>query len=402
MKNFKSLTEDVCNELIKLHYTSSTINHYKRKWLIFSVFAKKHHIKEFSTDSCNKFLKTSYGLTLKSKKCTRSERESIRAMQVLIDFKNSQIVYRRSKSKDHSIDVRYNETYNNFISTIEAKLSTATIRQFRSHLEAFIHLLVHNKCKSFSELTPLVLNKYFESRKSLSLKSRAYDVYVMHKFLDYLYEKKITKVDLSVFVPLIKSDNRSTIPSHFSTDELTKVINIIDRSNPVGKRDFAVILLAIRYGLRAGDIRNLKLSSFDWNNGKINIIQSKSNQLLSLPMLQDVSNAIIDYLKNGRPNSDSKNVFISHNAPYDALANSNTFYDRIAMYLKLAGIPNIQGRKHGLHSLRHSIAGNLLQQGVAMPIISEILGHSSTETTMIYTKIDTSNLRKCALEVSND
>ena len=161
-------------------------------------------------------------------------------------------------------------------------------------------------------------------------------------------------------------------------------------------RDYAIILTAVRLGLRESDILNLRFSNIDWENGKIQIIQKKTKQPLCLPLTDDVAWAIIDYLKNGRPGCDCDYVFVRHNRPITHL---NSTYDIVQKYIRQSQITLPSGKRHGLHALRHSLASKMLEQGIALPTISGVLGHLSSDTTKYYLKIDVNQLRQCALEV---
>ena len=131
----------------------------------------------------------------------------------------------------------------------------------------------------------------------------------------------------------------------------------------------------------------------------ISFVISKTGVRTTLPLLDDIATALIDYFQNGRPETTCRNVFVRHNAPYDEFGENDNLHHIITKYMHFAGFTDLHNKKHGLHTLRHSIAGNMLDQGIPMATISEIMGHSSTETTMIYTKIGVSQLRSCALEV---
>ena len=154
-----------------------------------------------------------------------------------------------------------------------------------------------------------------------------------------------------------------------------------------------MLLMAARLGLRIGDIRDLQLSAIDWQACTLTIVQNKTKEPLTLPLP-----AVIDYLKNGRPATDSKNIFVRHVPPYDGFAVTSNLYNIIAKALSRAGIP-CDGKPSGFHTLRHSVATHLLQGGVEAATISDILGHTSPETVRHYLQADTASLRKCALEV---
>lgn len=176
------------------------------------------------------------------------------------------------------------------------------------------------------------------------------------------------------------------------------MLKAVDRSNPKGKRDVVMILLAARLGLRASDICGLKFENIHWETNTIHLTQRKTKEKIELPLLVEIGNAIVDYLKFGRPISDLPYLFLRVGQPYDKLAEP-TLHSIVSFYLKQAGIDNIDKKKHGPHALRHSLAGILLEKKTPLPVISEVLGHTNTESTKSYLRIDLNSLRQCALEV---
>jgi integrase len=187
------------------------------------------------------------------------------------------------------------------------------------------------------------------------------------------------------------------IPSVYTQEEVESMFSSIDRAHPQGKRDYAMVLLAARYGLRSSDIIGLRFSNLNWEHNRISVIQQKTGKSVSLPLSEEVGNAIIEYIKYGRPVVDLPYVFITAQAPYKELSGS-TLGKNIMEWMRASGI-NTAGRKHGPHALRHSLATNLLKSQESLPVISSILGHSSTDSTMVYLRVDISLLRQCALDV---
>jgi integrase len=161
----------------------------------------------------------------------------------------------------------------------------------------------------------------------------------------------------------------------------------------MGKRDYTMILFAVRYGIRSCDISNLKLSDIDWDNWQIEFRQLKTGGLLRLPLLEDIAQSLMDYYKYGRPKTACQNIFIRHCAPY----NDIPCISYLGKYFSRAGI-DVSGRKHGLHSLRHTLASRLLEENVDLLTIADILGHLDIHTTNDYLHIDIENLKKCALD----
>ncbi len=199
-------------------------------------------------------------------------------------------------------------------------------------------------------------------------------------------------------LPKVRTFRNATIPYVWSKTDLQRLLGVIDRHDPKGKRDYAILLIAIRLGLRISDIRSLKQSSIDWNRKTIKLIMVKTGQPIELPLLKDLGWAIIDYLQNGRPATNSECLFVRHRAPFNAFGDRNAFYKELHCYMLKAGLTIPGGQRQGLHSLRSTLAGNMLEVKSPLPIISESLGHQSVNTTSLYLKIDVEGLRQCALD----
>jgi len=217
-------------------------------------------------------------------------------------------------------------------------------------------------------------------------------------FLRFLYLNKYTPKDLTLKVPKQAKYYYPPVPSAWKKEDIARMLEAIDRANPVGKRDYAILLLAARLGIRVGDIKSLKLKDLNWDAKTIEIRQDKTKNIATYPILGDIGWALIDYLKNGRPESHSPFVFIRVNAPFEAFGKNANLHNIITKYTRLAGINIPKGKRHGIHSLRHSLAGALLENGTPLPVISEILGHVNSRSTEIYLQIGIGELRRCALD----
>jgi len=162
---------------------------------------------------------------------------------------------------------------------------------------------------------------------------------------------------------------------------------------------YCVICILAHLGLRAGDVINLKFSDINWNTETISIVQRKTETPLSLPLLEEVKYSLIDYIKNGRNESaDEEYIFATLYAPYTRFHCTSSLFRMVDRCMETAGI-NYEGRHHGPHALRHSLATNMLKENVPISAIANILGHSSTRTTEIYLTVDETNLKEISLEV---
>jgi integrase len=221
----------------------------------------------------------------------------------------------------------------------------------------------------------------------------------IRSFLKFIFEQY--SIDLRCLISSLKKvqyKRHEPLPSVYTPDEIRSIESAINRQSPIGKRDYAVVILASRLGLRASDIASLSIQNIDKSNGAISLIQNKTKEPLVLPLLPEVEVAINDYLQNARPQCDINVIFISYNHPLRPLNNMSIN----AIVRRAIRQANIKvGKRHfGTHSLRHSLATSLLATGNNLPTISAILGHTSTETTMAYLRVDSENLRDYALEVS--
>jgi site-specific recombinase XerD len=214
---------------------------------------------------------------------------------------------------------------------------------------------------------------------------------------DYLYQEGIHQQNLSCHVPKIKV-KPDGIPSVYTPDEIQAMMEHFSHSNPVDVRNYAMVLLAVRLGMRASDICSLKFENLNWQNNTIEFTVQKTGRYAVLPLTGEVGNAIIEYLRYSRPEIDDKHIFIRLQKPYRKLQPAS-LHPIVTRAMRNAGIKIPPGKRHGTHALRASLASEMLSRNVPLPVISETLTHTCTDTTRIYLKIDISHLRKFALDV---
>ena len=224
----------------------------------------------------------------------------------------------------------------------------------------------------------------------------------LRQYFRYSYLNKYVDFPIEIYILHAPQRTRSKLPLVLSEEEIENLIGAVDFTNPIGKRDHAMILLGARLGLRIGDIRNLKLKNIDWSNKLIWVLQNKTKQELVLPLPDDVGWALIDYLKNGRPVTDCPNIFVIHNAPYTGCPMISSISGTVNNVLKKANITVEKTKRSGWHSLRHSLASNLLQNNVNVSTISDILGHSDPMTAKHYLRVDMNGLKKFRLRSGGD
>ena len=173
---------------------------------------------------------------------------------------------------------------------------------------------------------------------------------------------------------------------------------MINRSTKYGKRDYAILLFAIQLGMRSSDICNLKLNDIHLKEKRVIFRQGKTGVMENLPITELMVYTLADYLKHARPTTKSNLLFVHMYSNPNRGYTGSSMYKILNKYMEKAGI-NTNGKRHGIHAMRHSLSSNLIKDGTPLPVISGILGHSSTEITTRYLWMDTEQLRKLSLEV---
>ena len=202
--------------------------------------------------------------------------------------------------------------------------------------------------------------------------------------------------DLSVAVPPPRQFKQRGLRDALTEREVIRLLNGVDRSSPIGRRDYAVLLLAARYGLRPCDLRQLRLDAVDWREHVLSLTQAKTGRILTLPLLPDVADALISYLRHGRPATASRYVFVRHKAPFEPFVDANNLATIMRQALQHVGLDQREGRR-GLYLLRHTLACRMLASGSPLKRIGDVLGHASTDATMEYASVDLTALRRVAI-----
>ena len=276
-------------------------------------------------------------------------------------------------------------------------LRPSSLRAEMCTLSVFTCYLESRGVASLNDMRAEDIVSFVISRTHLGPRAMSTTLSSVRALLRFLLLRGILQKDLTAALPAIRVLRDSKIPSAWEPELLEKLLRAVDRSSPVGKRDYAILLLASRLGMRLGDIQALTLDDLKWDKATIEITQSKTLAPLCLPMLEDVGMALIDYLKSGRPQTSYRTVFLRHRPPIQPFADSNHLHFVVSRWREIAGIHFRSKQHRGLHSLRHTLATQLLRAQTPLHVISDILGHRSSTSTMIYAKADVESLRTAAL-----
>ena len=276
--------------------------------------------------------------------------------------------------------------------------ASETLRTREQQITRFLHYLDSRGVSSTAEIEPSLLSEFVLSQAHLKPATLAGVVSSLRSFLRYLCMQGGVPENLVDHVPKVSVRRDARIPSVWKPKDVEALLCAVDRSSPVGKRDYAILLLAVRLGMRVSDIRALRLEHLQWELARIVMTQTKGGSLLELPLTEEIGTVLIDYLRNGRPKTQHREVFLRANAPFAPFASNNNLHHIITTYRRRAGIALPIQHRRGLHSLRHTLASRLLEVGTPLETISSLMGHLSVETTRLYTKIDIEALRSVAID----
>ena len=380
--SFSELMETVLSQLKSQRYMESTLTVYRRTYNRIHVFLNQHGTDTYTHESGKRFLSNSNVCrsTLAAYAC------AVRRLDDCLDGKPYRYhpgVSRRQASPAFSgILAGYLQECKdtgNRPSTIAAKERACM---------SFLIFLEKAGCPDLSHLVPGMV-----SRALLTFSNK--DCYALiRQFLKYLADKDITQTDFSGIVPRCK--RRKALPTVYTPDEIRRIESSIDTNTDTGKRNLAIIRLASRMGLRAGDIAKLRLSEIDLSTGCLDMIQEKTGIPISLQMPSDVAEALSEHLASDKRTLDDGYVFHSMVAPYGRIT---TGIIRHALYgcFDSAGI-DTAGKKRGPHAFRSSLASSMINDGTSYEIVRRILGHSSPDAVKHYARADIDSLRLCSIE----
>ncbi len=276
----------------------------------------------------------------------------------------------------------------------ERGLKETTIGRYQHVLRRFERYLERVGLKELHALSePLLIAFIVESSEQVGSRTLVDFASVLRVFLGFLYRQQFIATDLGGTVEAPQRHRLADVPRSISWAQVQQVLAGIDRHSPVGKRDYALMLLMVTYGLRAREVAALTLESIDWKRERLLVAGRKAGHTSAYPLSAGVSEAIIDYLQSARPATDSRMLFFQVIAPYRPL-NWSTVSQRAAHHLRKAGI---DVPRPGSHTLRHTCAQRLVDAEFPLKTIGDYLGHRSAEATEVYTKVQIETLREVAL-----
>lgn len=410
--SIKKLVDSVISELERLQYAKQTKEQYKTVYRKYMRFAEKQQLTSHTIEFADKWLHECYGIDIAKIDPGSPKREisvdeynytlPIRAMQCLTEWQLHTHLPLKKQGKLARLPLcpSFEIGFNNFKSfCMKNGYSECATYSRMNRIKRMLLFFEAKGLTNLQEIDAVMIFNFVKTQIDLDSRTVATLLSSMRCFFHQLYIDELFKKDLSEDVPKAKINRRFKLPSLWKTEDVQKLLASIDRENPTGKRDYAILLLIARYGLRSLDIRRLRMSSFNWEEKTLHIVQSKTGNPVFLPLLHDVGWAIADYLKNGRQKINNEYLFLTNTVPYRPFGVKSSGLNAIlAKRVRYAGITIPRECSKGVHALRHTLASIMLSQDVSLPVISSVLGHSTMNATAIYLHADLLRLKDCILD----
>ncbi len=404
--NFMNYQGRELNELIgqvksamkTARYSDLRISKFDQVWTCLKNYMDRTHENLFTAKIGLDFLEAEYGITV-FKNLTAENKRCTRAVNLLSDYLLHKIIFSKARQGVRPYNPQFQTLFQGYIDKKrEEGISEDTLKSYQIYLRRFSDYLNSQGITDICKINEAIILGFANTFIRYSPAQVHCTQGSLRTFFHYLFLNGFVSKDFAYAVPRDGYRQRTKIPSTYSKDEIEKILNSIDRGNPKGKRDYAIILIAARLGLRAQDICNLSFNNLKWETNTIELIQKKTEKPIILPLLEEVGLAIIDYLKYARPEYEFTNAIFLRLIPPIGKLEAPTLHSIVTQHMRTAGIKMQNGKKHGPHALRHSLASVLLEENTPLPVISEVLGHTNTESTSVYLKIDVNQLRACSLE----
>lgn len=302
----------------------------------------------------------------------------------------------QNKSRCHGLADPFTDRAPGFFEFLrrERGLREATIVQYQRYLRRLEDYLRKIEMKALSDLSPAVLSAFItDSGRELDKRSVQSLCSILKVFLRFLYRDRKLERDLSRQIESPRRYRLASLPRSITWAEVRRTLETVDRRTPVGKRDYAILLLLITYGLRAREVAALTLDDIDWKRERLHVRERKAGHSTVYPLSATVGESVLDYLQHGRPKTQERALFFRGFAPYTPLTWVAVSL-RAKYYLRKAGI---DVPRPGSHTLRHTCVQRLVDAHLSFKTIGDYVGHRTPDATNIYAKVSIASLREVAL-----
>jgi integrase len=399
MATLSALVSGLDAELRRLGYKDSTLVWYRGCWRRLESFFAARGVEEFSLDVAMVWVDEACGFFEKERAGTLKQTDVylFRVAQMLGDYAVHGAVLRRYSRSVGKLAGEGADAVARFQAWLRASgRAVSTVRVYGTVAGEFVAFM--GARGGLARCDAGVLEAFVATLAGYQVKTVEQKLCAVRSFLRFASADGLVDAVVLDAVPAVRSSKQVRVPSVWDPGDVARILNAVDRGNPCGKRDYAIISLVTRLGLRGVDVKRLEFADFDWPGNRLRVMQAKTGHRAQLPLLKEVGWAVIDYIRNGRPACDCPQVFLRHTAPIGPFSDQDHLHQILVKHARVAHVRVSEKRRHGMHSLRHTLATRLMEDGTPVEQIADILGHQSVRSTGVYLKSSLGLLAKCALD----
>lgn len=397
MEKFNDAVESVLEFLEGIPLSAVTVKNYQRSYCEIINFCKCNRIESFDDCEAEMFIVKQQSLHDKGEFGINRFRQLRKAAMLLADQNHGRELVWGRTNYSKKMNEEYEDAASMFSANLGQTLSANTCKGMVSMARQFLAFLEGGGICSLKAIKAEDVKLFMADISQRYGNSMKHVVQGLKSFCSFLNISGLAGFNASRYLVRPAPKHVKLLPC-FTDDEDAAIFAAVDTSTPLGKRDFAIMKLAVRTGLRGVDILGLKRSDIDWRRNEINVLEIKTNTYVSIPLLPDVGNAIAEYIMDARPASDSPYVFLRNRMPHERLF--ATGCDIINRYLKKAGIAHEAWDGKSFHAFRRTVGTRLVKAKVPLQTAAQVLIHKDLDSTKRYISLDDETLRVCCLDIS--
>jgi integrase len=400
MQEISSAIDAVLGFLKSIPLSTASVEDYRVRYRAIQRWCKSRNTNLFSHVQAQEYTDFQLIRLKKEQIGDRHFRMMRRAAYLLADCTQGiPFTWKRVVSPDKTMSEQFINTlieYRNFLST---KLAPSTIQVVSSMIRQFLLFLMESGARFFCQLTPNHVKMFMQSMSVKRPSKMADLVWAMKGFISFLNERALAAVNVDRHLIRPAPCKKKVLPC-FTSHEINAILSAVDTSTAMGKRDYAILVLAIETGLRGVDIFDLKLKDIDWRKREITVVQSKTGEPIKIPLLSGVGNAIATYILYARPKTNSTHIFLRSLSPHIRLGNDGNGNNIISRYLVGAGIAHEAWDGKTFHAFRRTSGTRMLEAEVPLTTVAELLGHKAIDSTKRYISYNDDKMRDCCLRIT--
>lgn len=390
--------DEILHYLEDIPLSSGTVRYYTVCYQAVLGYCSKNKLSLFSYEDAEGFYVVQTERVNRKEICNTYALIMRKAAFTLAEYlATGNVCWNRRNYKGITLPEQYQQLLDRFQAYIAESLAEGSVDLVIHMCKRFLFFLIEKGCQDISALNVFHVKEFIRQESPRHISHKINLTWPVKKFLHYLNDYSLTEINADFFLANPVPSRRKVLPC-LEEAEVEALFSKVDRNSIRGKRDYAIMKLALETGLRWSDISSLKLSEIDWRKKEISLLQEKTDTALVLPLTVEAGNAVADYILNARPKIDSPYIFLRLRRPYDRLGSRTPAANIMERYQSESGFIHRAGDGKSFHAFRRTMGTRLIKADVPLPTVSQILGHNSLDSTKRYLSLHDEKLLSCCMD----